>query len=147
MVLDQLNNDLKTAMKAQDKERTSVLRMLLSSIKMKEIELRPNKITEKDIILCVKNNIKTRKDSILEFKKGNRPDLIQKEEKEIVVLTEYLPKQLTSVEIEEIAKKIILELGAQSKKDLGRVMGKLISEYKEVIDGKEAKEIVDKLLP
>lgn len=114
------------AMKAKDANTVSTLRLLIAAIKQKEID---EKITLDDtaVLTVIGKMVKQRKDSATQFTAANRPELANKEEAEIVILSGYLPKQLTQAEAEAIALKIIQDLNANSMKDMGRTMGAIQS--------------------
>lgn len=118
---NQILEDLKNAMKAQDKTKLSVIRMVKSSIQMEELN-KKRELADDEVIDVISKQIKTRKDSIKEFERGNRDDLINSTSKEIEILSAYLPKQLTEEEIMEIIDKVFEEVKPQSSKDMGKVM-------------------------
>lgn len=132
-------------MKAQDKLKVSTLRLLNNAIKNAEIEKR-EELKEDEIIQIVGKEIKKRKESIEEYKKGNRVDLAEKEEKEAKILSEYMPEQLSEEEIEKIVKKAIEETGAVGKQDMGKVMGKIMPEVKGKADGSLVNKVASDLL-
>ena len=121
---NQILEDLKSAMKAQDKERLSVIRMVKGAIQMEELNVK-HELTDDEVIGIIAKQVKTRKESINEFKKGNREDLIEQTSKEIEILNEYLPEQLSKEELEEIINKVISEVNPTSMADMGKIMGKL----------------------
>ena len=140
-----LNEEMVRAAKARDKIRLSAIRMLKTALHNKEIELiRPLNETETMQILSVM--VKQRKDSIEQFAKGGRADLVEKEEAELKILLEYLPAQMSEEEVEALIKKIIVEIDAVSVKDMGRVMKVLMPEITGKADGKAAGEKVKALL-
>jgi uncharacterized protein len=118
----QILDDIKSAMKSRDTDVVSALRMVNSSIKNKEIEVRPNDLTEQDIIGVLKKLAKQRQDSIDQFRQAGRDDLVDKETKELAVIEKYLPAQMGEDEINKIVGECIAELGASSIKDMGKVM-------------------------
>lgn len=115
-------DDIKTAMKAGEKDRLSVLRMLSSEIKNREV-IDAIEITDAVVIASLEKMLKQRRDSESQFRAGNRPDLADKEASEIAVLMAYLPQQLTTAEVEAMIVQAIAETGAQGGKDMGKVMG------------------------
>ena len=138
-------NDLKNAMKNQNKELLSVIRMVKGAIQMEEIKAK-KELTDDDIALVIGKQIKTRKESIEEFKKGNREDLISKTTEEIKVLEKYMPEQLSIEEIDAIVTRAISELGASISSDMGKVMGKVTPLLKGKADmGLVSKLVKDKL--
>ncbi len=149
MLKERINNDLKEAMKAKDELTLSVLRMFMTAIKNKEIMLRKGedvKLTDEQIAEIAASEIKKRKDSIVEYEKGKRVDLANKEKKEIVVLKKYLPEQLSDKEIEKEVKEIIAALGEVKPSDFGKVMGSAMARLKGKADGGKVGEIVKKVL-
>jgi uncharacterized protein len=142
---EKITNDLKTAMKAKDEIRVSCLRLLKTSIKNKQVE-KGEKLEDEDIEAIISSTIRKGQEAASEFLKGNREDLVAKEEAEIKILYGYLPKQLTSVEIEKIIKEIISELSISSPKDLGKVMKAAMARMAGKAQGKEVNEIARRLL-
>ena len=118
---NQILEDLKNAMKAQDKLKLSVIRMVKSSIQMEELN-KKRELTDDEVIDVISKQIKTRKDSINEFTKGGREDLVESTSKEIEILLTYLPKQLSEEEINNIIDKVFEEVKPESPKDMGKVM-------------------------
>lgn len=114
-------DDIKTAMKAGDRDRLGVLRMLSSEIKNREV-VDAVEITDAVVIASIEKMVKQRRDSENQFRNGNRPDLADKEAGEIVVLMEYLPQQLSAAEVDALIAQAIAETGAQGAKDMGRLM-------------------------
>ena len=138
---NQILEDLKTAMKNQDKERLSVIRMVKGAIQMSELN-KKHELSDAEVIDVISKEIKTRKDSINEFKKGNREDLIEKTQKETDILQTYLPKQLSEEELNEIIDKVFDKIKPESSKDMGMVM----KELKPLINGKADMGIVSKIV-
>lgn len=144
-LIDDIRNDLKEAMRAQDKLRTSTLRLLLTAIHNKEIE-KGESLEDEELLAVLSSEVKKRRESIGEYKKGNRLDLAEKEEQEITVIQKYLPEQLSNKELAKIIKETIEVTGATGKKDMGKVMGQLMPKIKGLADGKKASQMVSKLL-
>jgi len=119
---DSIQADMVTAMKAKDKGRTSVLRLMMSAIKQVEVDERID-LDDDRIIQIIDKMCKQRKESILQFGKANRDDLIKVEEDELVILTEYLPAALSPEEIDNFINDAITKTGASSIKEMGKVMG------------------------
>lgn len=132
---DRLSDDMKDAMRAQDKARLSTIRMLLSAVKYKEIDL-GKKLTDEEVIETITSMVKQRRDSIEQFAKAGRTDLVEKEEAELRMLQGYLPEQLTPEEIEAEIEKAVSEAGAAGMKDLGKVMKLLMPKVSGKADGK-----------
>ena len=142
---DKLMQDLKAAMKEKDKIRKSVITMVRASIKQYEVDNRIE-IKDEEILELISKQLKQRRDAIPEFEKGNRQDLIEEYQKEIEILLDYLPKQLTEDEITEIVKETIKELGVEGPKYMGKVMGALMPKVKGKADGKLVSKVVKELL-
>ncbi|MGI6605316.1 MAG: GatB/YqeY domain-containing protein [Firmicutes bacterium] len=144
---ERLLSDMKEAMKAREegKERLSVIRMVRSAIKNAEIA-KGRKLNEDEIIEVVAHEMKQRRDSIPEFARGGREDLVAKLEAEIRILQEYLPAQLGEEEIRRLASDTIAKVGATGARDLGKVMGALIPQTKGRADGRLVNKIVRELL-
>ena len=143
---EQIRNDLTAAMKAQEKERLSTLRMLQSAIKNEQINL-GHELSDEEAMSVIRKAVKQRQDSIEQYTKGNRPELAEKERAEMELLKTYLPPELSEEEIQNGVVDIIKALGATSKKDMGRVMKEATTQYKGRVDGRKLQEIVSGLLP
>jgi len=147
---DKIDNDYKKILKAKDKAKISTFRLILSSIKDLEISNRsgPNKkVTDnEDIKKLLKKMIKQRSESIEIYKKNNRQDLSEVEEGEVQVLTSYLPKQLSEEETNKVCKETIKKIGANSIKDIGKIMGELKKQYSDSLDFSKAGSILKELL-
>ena len=140
-----LNGEIVSAAKAKDKIRLSAIRMLKTALHNKEIDLmRP--LNESEIMQILSALVKQRKDSIEQFAKGGRTDLVEKEEAELKVVQEFLPAQISDEEVEALIKKAIAEAGAVSVKDMGKVMKILMPQLTGRADGKTAGEKVKALL-
>lgn len=144
-IKETLTSDLKQAMKAGDTTRRSVIRMVMAAIKNAEIAKRGD-LEESDILGIIAKEAKVREESIEAFKEGNRQDLVDKEEKELAILQEYLPAQATHDEIIAAARAVIAEVGAEVPRDKGRVMPVLIARLKGKADGREINAVVTELL-
>ncbi|MSR76573.1 MAG: GatB/YqeY domain-containing protein [Candidatus Ryanbacteria bacterium] len=123
-LIEKLRQDLKSAMQASDQKRTSVLRMLFSAIKNKEIEERKKDVGlgGEDIIAVVQREAKKRKDAITEYEKAGRPELAQSEKEELAMLAVYLPEELPDQEIIRVIQDGIRQLGSPTEKDTGALM-------------------------
>lgn len=132
---DKLAEEMKGAMKSQDKVRLSTIRMLLSAVKYKEIDL-GKVLTDEEVIETVTSSVKQRRDSIEQFSNAGRTDLVEKEEAELKVLQGFLPKQLSVEEVEAEIDRIVTEAGASGMKDLGKVMKLLMPKVAGRADGK-----------
>lgn len=143
---ERLNEDMKQAMKSQDKFRLSVIRMIRSSIKNIEIDQRKT-LDDNEVLDILSREIKQRKDALQEFERAGREDLADSAKAEIAIISEYLPKQLTEEEIKAIVLQTIQEVGASSKAEMGKVMGALMPKVKGRADGKLVNQLVQQLLP
>lgn len=126
---EKIEENLISAMKEKDEEKVSTLRMLKSAIKNKEIEKKSD-LDESDIIQIIQSQIKSRQDSIELYKQGERAELADKEQKEIAILKEYLPEQMSEEEIRSKVQEAIQKTGATEIKDMGKVMGILMAEIR-----------------
>jgi hypothetical protein len=149
---DKIDTDYKNALKSKDKIQISTYRLILSGIKDLDISNRsgPNKkdTNNEDIKKLLKKMIKQRSESIDIYKKNNRKDLLEVEEKESEILSDYLPKQLGEEETKKICAETVSKLGASSIKDMGKVMGELKKQYADSLDfakaGSALKELLNK---
>ncbi len=126
---NQILEDLKTAMKNQDKEKLSVIRMVKGAIQMSELN-KKHELSDDEVIDVITKEIKSRKDSIKEFEKGGREDLIEKTQGEITILETYLPKQLSEDELNEIIDSVFNEVNPTSPKEMGKIMKELTPKVK-----------------
>ena len=147
---EKIESDYKNALKSKDKNKISTYRLILSGIKDLDINNRsgPNKkdTDEEDIKKLLKKMIKQRSESIEVYKKNNRNDLLEIEENEVNVLSEYLPKQMSEEETISICKQIIEKPGASSIKEMGKVMGELKQNHSDIIDFSKAGALIKDLL-
>lgn len=131
-ILDNVNKALSDSMKSKESERVLTLRSIISAKKDKEIEKRTQDkkdITDEDMIAIINKMLKQRKESVEMYSKANRTDLVEKENSEIKILEEFLPQQLSEDEITKVCDEAIASTGAESLKDMGKVMNKLKEEY------------------
>ena len=138
---NQILEDLKIAMKNQDKEKLSVIRMVKGAIQMTK-KKKKHELSDEEVIDVITKEIKSRKDSINEFKKGNREDLVKKTEDEIRILSEYLPEQLTEEELNTIIDEVFEIVKPESTKDMGKIMKELTPKVK----GKADMGLVSKIV-
>ena len=143
---EKIRTDLTSAMKAQEKDRLSTIRMLQSAIKNEQINL-GHELSDEEAMSVIRKAVKQRQDSVEQYTKGNRPELAAKEKSEMDVLKTYLPPELSDEELESGVREIVASTGAQSKKDTGKVMKEATARYKGRVDGKKIQEIVSRLLP
>ena len=147
---DKIDTDYKNALKSKDKIKISTYRLILSGIKDLDISNRsgPNKkdTDDGDIKKLLKKMIKQRSESIDIYKKNNRKDLLEVEEKELEILSGYLPKQLSEEETKKICTQTVSALGASSIKDMGKVMGELKKKYADILDFAKVGSLLKELL-
>ena len=150
MLRQRLNDALKEAMKARDQRRVSTLRLVLAQLKDRDIAARPagnaSGIGEGEIEEMLLKMVKQRQESIVLYKQGNRPDLVQQEEEEIAVIERFMPKQLDEAEAAAAAEAAIAETGAQSIKEMGKVMAKLKERFAGRMDFAKAGALVKQRL-
>lgn len=142
---DRLNEDMKQAMRNQDKFKVTVIRNIRSAVKNFEIDQRKTS-DDDDVLQILNREVKQRKDSLQDFSKAGRDDLVEKINLELAIITEYLPQQLNEEEIRAIVQQTIHEVGASSKADMGKVMGALMPKVKGRADGKLINQIVQQIL-
>ncbi len=138
-------NDLKEAMKEKDQLKKNVVTMVRADIKQLEVDKRID-LDDEAIIEIIAKQVKQRRDALEEFGKGGRQDLVEQAQQEIELLKKYLPEQMSEEEIVKLVKDTILEIGAQSMKDMGKVMAALMPKTRGRADGKLVNEIVKKNL-
>jgi uncharacterized protein len=142
---ERLNEDMKQAMRSQEKFKLSVIRMVRASIKNIEIDQKKT-LDDNEVLDVLSREIKQRKDSLQEFEKAGRDDLAENLKAEIAILIKYLPQQLSEEEVKVIVQQTIQEVGASSKADMGKVMGALMPKVKGLADGKIVNQFVQQLL-
>ncbi len=136
-----LKEDMKTAMKAREKDRLQTIRMLLSSLKNEQIELQRD-LTEEDILNVFSTEAKKRREAAKAYRDGDRLELAEQEEAELEVIADYLPKPLSDEEVGAIVEEVIASVGATSKKDMSKVMGPVMAKTKGRFEGSKVKDIV-----
>ena len=150
MLRQELNDALKTAMKAKEERAVSTLRMVLAGLKDKDIAARGKGVTtgisDDDIRQMMQNMIRQRRDSIVMYEKGGRAELVQQETEEIAVIERFLPKQMGPAEVEAAARAVIAELGAKDIKDMGKVMAAMKQRFAGQMDLSQVGPAVKKLL-
>lgn len=149
MLREDLQNSLKEAMKNRDTKTVNAVRLIIAGQKEKDVEARgkgQEKASDDVLLAMMQSMIKQRKESIKIYQDGNRPDLAEKEQSEIDVITRFLPKQLSAEEAEAAIKAIIAEVGAGSIKDMGKVMGVLKNKFAGQMDFGAASGIIKQLL-
>ena len=162
-IKEKVQQELNTAVKEKKEIETLVLRQLLAAVLNKEKEKRfkiskekpeisekdlkkESQLTDQETIEVISSEVKKRKEAIVEFEKGERPELAEKEKKELGILEKYLPEQLSEEEIKDLAKKAVEKLEAKELKDLGKVMAELMPQVKGKADGNLVGKIVRELL-
>jgi len=144
-LIGRIREDLKVALKAKDGTRVSVLRFLLAGIGNREIDKR-EPLSEEEILSEITSSVKRRRESIQAFREGGRQDLVEKEEAQLAILSEYLPEQLPDEEVRQMAEESIRAVGAGSPGDIGKVMKELMPRVRGRADGRTVNEIVRELL-
>ncbi len=142
---DRINDDLKGAMKSGDKFRTQTLRSLKSALRYAEIEV-GTELDDPGLLAVIAKQAKQRRESIVEFQKGGRADLVEQESAELAILEGYLPAQLSEEEIKAKAQAVIAQLGVTDIKGMGQVMKQLMAELQGQADGKVVNQLVRQLL-
>jgi len=136
-----ITDDMKSAMKAKDKQTLKAVRMILGAIKQKEVDDRIE-LDDAQVMAVIQKMVKQRKDSISQFSDAGRTDLVEVEEAELVVINSYMPEQLSDAEVAAAVDKAIIDSGADSMKDMGKLMGMLKSQ----LDGKADMGLVSRLI-
>ncbi len=142
---EQLQQDLKTAMKEKETFKRDTIRFLMSAIKQVEVDTR-KELSDEDIVKIIQKSVKQREEAARQYKEGGREDLYEKEMKEAKLLKAYLPKQLSDEELKAELVQIIEEVGATSMKDMGKVMGVATKKLAGKADGKRINQMVKELL-
>lgn len=146
---ERLSEDLKQAMRAKDKVRLRTLRSLRAALREKEIELGADVeegLEEEDELKVLQKQAKQRREAIEQYESADRPDLLEKEQEELEIIEEYLPRQLTDEEIEDVVDDAIGSIDSSSMADMGRVMGTVMGELRGRVDGNRVREIVTQKL-
>lgn len=142
---DRIQQEMVIATKARDKERLSALRMIRSALQNRQIEKR-GELTDQEVIGVLSSLVKKSKESIEQFQKGNRPDLVEKEQRELEVILSFMPQQMSEEQLRVELKKIIEDLGAKGPKDLGTVMKTAMERLKGRVDGRLVNQVAKELL-
>ena len=144
-LLERLNNDMKQAMKNKEKDKLSVIRMIKASVQNETIKL-GHDLSEEEELTVLSRELKQRKDSLHEFEKAGREDLVEKVRTELTFVELYTPKQLSEEELSEIVKSTISEVGANSKAEMGKVMAAIMPKVKGKADGSLVNKLVQQHL-
>jgi uncharacterized protein len=142
---DQLNEDVKNAMRSKDVETRDTLRLLLAAIKQEEVD-KQIILDDADVLAVINKQAKQRRESIEDYTKANRPDLVGEEERQLIIIERYLPQMMSREEIEALAQAIITQTGVTDAKGMGQVMGQLMPKVKGKADGRLVNEVVRDLL-
>jgi uncharacterized protein YqeY len=142
---ENLSAELLSAMKAKDAVKTSTLRLVIAAFRNEEIK-RKKALTDGDALEVIQSEAKRRRESMDEYKKANRADLAAKEEAELSVLQQYLPEPMSEAELQKLVETTIQSVGAKGPQDMGRVMSALMPQIKGRADGKQAQQLVQKLI-
>lgn len=145
-LLEQLKADLKAALMAKKELEISTLRLLLAEVRNLEIEKKRAALKEEDIVVLIRREIKKRREAEEAFKKGKRPELAEKEKKEAIILTHYLPQEMSEEELTKIVESVVKQIGEVGSKDFGRVMGQVMGQIKGRADGNKVAQLVKKQL-
>jgi uncharacterized protein len=145
-LLERLNNDMKQAMKNKEKDKLSVIRMIKATMQNEAIKLGKQELSEEEELTVLSREMKQRKDSLHEFDKAGRNDLVEKLQQEITVVEIYMPKQLSEEEIADIVKQAIVDVDATSKADMGKVMSAIMPKVKGKADGSLVNKLVQQHL-
>lgn len=138
----QILEHIKEAMKSKDSVKLNTLRFLQAAIKNREIELRPNPINDEEVMGVIKKLVKQRKESIEQYKAGNRQDLVDQEMSELKILETYLPAQMSRDQVEKLVAETVLAMSAKTIKDMGPVMKEVLAKSGGAADNKLVSELV-----
>jgi uncharacterized protein YqeY len=145
-VYKKIEDDVKTAMKAGDQLKVSVLRMVVSAVKSMMIDKNMKTIADAEVCQVLHKQVKQHRESIAQFEKGGRPDLVKKEADELAILEAYLPKQLSETEVADMIRQAMAETGASTKADTGKLMKAVMEKTKGRADGKLVSQLVSGML-
>jgi uncharacterized protein YqeY len=147
---EQLMDDLKDALRRKDERRKTTIRSVIAAIKQAETELDASgqrvSLDENGILAAIAKQVRIRQESIVEYQRGGRDDLVAEEEAELAILQSYLPKQLTRAEIEARARDVIAQVGASGPRDMGKVMKPLMADLRGRAEGQLVNQVVRELL-
>ncbi|PLR85896.1 hypothetical protein CVD25_04040 [Bacillus canaveralius] len=145
-LLERLNSDMIQAMKSKQKDKLTVIRMVKASMQNEAIKLGKKELSEEEELTVLSREVKQRKDSLQEFEKAGREDLVEKIRTELQYVDLYMPQQLSEEEVSEIVQETILETGASSKADMGKVMAAIMPKVKGKADGSLVNKLVQQHL-
>jgi hypothetical protein len=146
MLLEKIAQNIVEAQKAKDEVLLNCLRMLKSSVKYSAIQKKKESLEDSEILDVIRKQINQRKDSVTAFRTGNRPDLAQKEEREIEILSAYLPAGLPAAEIEKVVRETVAQLQARSRSEKGKVMKEVMAKLQGRAEGSQISQLVDQHL-
>lgn len=138
---ERINKDFITAMKNKEKEKLAVIKMVRGAIQLEELN-KKKELTDDEVVSIIAKQIKTRKESIVEFEKGNRQDLIEKTKEEIKILEEYMPEQMGEEEVNKVIDEVFAQLNPTGPSDMGKIMGAISP----ILKGKADLGLVNKLI-
>lgn len=138
---ERINKDFITAMKNKEKEKLAVIKMVRGAIQLEELN-KKKELTDDEVVSIIAKQIKTRKESIVEFEKGNRQDLIEKTKEEIKILEEYMPEQMGEEEVNKVIDEVFAQLNPTGPSDMGKIMGAISP----ILKGKADLSLVNKLI-
>lgn len=143
-----IQDDLKESLKKKDENKTSTLKMILASINNAEIKFKKKQegLSEEETQKVIKSEAKKRNEAIEAYTKANRPELAEKEQKELLIIKSYLPEELSDEEVEKIVKEIVQKNGANSQQDFGKTMKEAVAKIQGRADGKKISEMIKKML-
>lgn len=144
---NQLAEHMKEAMRAKDRTRLSVIRMLRADLQNEAIQQGVDTLSDDDAIMIVSRQVKQLNESIEEFTAAGRDDLVEKSEQELAIVEQYMPEQLSEEELEDIVKNAIESTGATTKREFGKVMGAVMPQVQGKADGSQVQKLVQQLLP
>jgi len=142
---ERITKDMQAALKSKKKTELDTLRTLIAELKDERIK-KMRDLTHDDVLTVLNRAVKKRKEAIQLYKQGNRPDLVEQEQNEIEIVQKYLPEQLSEEQIINVLERILSRVGAETERDIGKVMGPAMQELKGKADGKVVKELVRKML-
>lgn len=145
-LIERINNDFKEALKARDEIKVSTLRLLKSGLENERIALKVKQLDDSKVVEVIGREAKKRREAIELYKRGGRDELAEKEEKELTILENYLPEQLSYDKIKEVINRVIKETGAEGMGDFGKVMGVVMREVKGRAEGNEVPGLVKEML-
>lgn len=146
MLEEKIAADYKESMKARDALRTQTISFLRSELKYSAIDKKKEKLDDADVVVVLKKLIKQRQDSIVQFERGNRMDLVAKEKGELEILRSYLPAELSEADVMRVVEEVVAAIGAVTMKDMGRVMKEVLTKTEGRADSKMASDLVRKKL-